>query len=63
MGVGVGLILEKCLGVQHICHVSNVFFWWLNLVRLYPLYKVLYPKRRIQSYSIMGTIVPLNPKP
>ena len=22
--MGVGLILEKCLGVQHICHVSSV---------------------------------------
>ena len=26
--------------------VSSVF-WWLNLVRLYSLYKMLYPKRRI----------------
>ena len=34
-----------------------MFFWWLNLVRLYSLYKILYPKRRIESYSIMGTIV------
>ena len=32
-------------------------FWWLNLVRLYSLCKILYPKRRIESYSIMGTIV------
>ena len=31
---------------------------WLNLVRLYSLYKILYPKRRIESYSIMGTIIP-----
>ena len=31
-----------------------VFFWWLNLIRL------LYPKRRIESYSIMGTIVSPN---
>ena len=26
-------------------------------IRLYSLYKILYPKRRIESYSIMGTIV------
>ena len=37
-----------------------VFFWWLNPVRLYSLYKILYPKRRIESYSIMGTIVSPN---
>ena len=35
-------------------HMSSVF-WWLNLVRLYSVYKILYPKRRIESYSIMGT--------
>ena len=35
-------------------------FWWLNLVRLDSLYKILYPKRRIESYSIMGTIVSPN---
>ena len=23
------------------------FFWWLNLVRLYSLYEILYPKKRI----------------
>ena len=33
------------------------FFWWLNPARLYPLYKILYPKRRIESYSILGTII------
>ena len=26
---------------------SVAFFWWLNLVRLYSLYTILYPKRRI----------------
>ena len=36
------------------------FFWWSNLVRLYSKYKILYPKRRIESYSIMGTIVSPN---
>ena len=35
-------------------------FWWLNQVRLYSLYKILYPKRRIYSYSILGTIVSPN---
>ena len=35
-------------------------FLSLNLVRLYPLYKILYPKRRIESYSILGTIVSPN---
>ena len=33
------------------------FFWWLKLVRLHALHKILYPKRRIKSYSILGTIV------
>ena len=33
------------------------FFWWLNLVRFYSASKILYPKRRIESYSIFGTIV------
>ena len=39
--------------------MSSVF-WWLNLVRLYSLYKMLYPKRRIESYSIMVTIISPN---
>ena len=34
--------------------MSNVF-WWLNPVRLFSLYKIVYPKRRIESYSILGT--------
>ena len=25
--------------------LSSVFFWWLDLVRLYSLYKILYPKK------------------
>ena len=29
-----------------------MFFWWFNLVRLYSLYKILYPKGKIESYSI-----------
>ena len=37
-----------------------VFFGWLNPVRSYSLNKILYPKRRIESYSIMGTIVSPN---
>ena len=37
-----------------------MFFWWLNPVRFYSLYKIRYPKRRIESYSIMGTIVSPN---
>ena len=40
--------------------LSSVFFEWLNLVRIYSLYRVLYPKRRIESYSIVGTIVSPN---
>ena len=39
--------------------MSSVF-WWLNLVRLHSSYKLLYPKRRIESYSILGTIVSPN---
>ena len=37
-----------------------MFFWRLNLVRLRSLDKILYPKRRIESYAIMGTIVSPN---
>ena len=40
-------------------HVSRAF-WWLNLVRSYSLYKIPYPKRRIESYSRLGTIVSPN---
>ena len=36
--------------------MSSVFLR-LNPVGLYPLYRILYPKRRIESYSILGTIV------
>ena len=36
--------------------MSSVF-WGLNLVRLYSLYKILYLKRRIESYSILGTTI------
>ena len=38
-------------------HVSSVFFGWLNLIRFYSLYNILYLKRRIESYSIIGTII------
>ena len=31
---------------EQAAHLSSVF-WWLNLVRLYSLYKLLYPKKRI----------------
>ena len=43
---------------KHLSSVSLV----LNLVRLCSLYKnqILYPKRRIQSYSRLGTIVSPN---
>ena len=37
-------------------HMSSVF-WWLNPIRLYSLYKNTIPNRRIESYSILGTIV------
>ena len=39
--------------------MSSVF-WWLNPVRLYSLYKNIYTKRRIESYSTMGTKVSPN---
>ena len=32
------------------------------ILGLYSLYKILYPKRRIESYSILGTIVAPNKK-
>ena len=41
-------------------YMGSVFLWLLNLVRLYSLCKILYPKRRIESYSIRGTIVSPN---
>ena len=37
--------------------IGVVFFWWLNLVRLYSLYKIQYPKRGYIPYSILGTVV------
>ena len=40
-------------------HLSSVF-WWLNLVRLQSSYEILYPKRRIESSSILSTIVSPN---
>ena len=39
--------------------LSSVF-WWLNPVRLNFLYRILYPKRRIESYSMLGTTVSPN---
>ena len=35
-------------------------FWWLNPERSCSLYEILYPKRRIESYSIMSTTVSRN---
>ena len=40
-------------------YLSSVF-WRLNPVRLSSLYKILYPEGRIESYSILGTIVSPN---
>ena len=40
-----------------------MFFLWLNPVRLYSLHEILYPKTRIESYSILGTIVSQNKIP
>ena len=48
------------IGIIGYIYIYMFFAWWLNLVRLYSLYKILYPQRRIESYSIMGTIVPPN---
>ena len=39
--------------------LSSVFLV-LHIVRLYSLYRILYPRRRIESYSILGTIVSPN---
>ena len=41
-------------GMQSQGHLVAVF-WWSNLVRLHSLYKILYLKRRLESYSILGT--------
>ena len=38
--------IQLFLGGGTTRHMSS-FFWWLNLVRLSPLYKILYPKRKI----------------
>ena len=47
--------------------LSSVCFWWLNLVRVFSLYKILFPKGGkdvtlywIECYSILGTIVSPN---
>ena len=32
---------------NHGLQMSSVFLWWLSPVRLYSLYEILYPKRRI----------------
>ena len=45
--------------ISALARMSSVF-WWLNLVSSYSLYKILYPKRRVKSYSILGTIVSPN---
>ena len=52
-------VLGSGFKVKPYLQVSNVF-WWLNLVRFYSSYKILYPKRKIESYSIMGTIISPN---
>ena len=66
-GVGLKILNPKPYGVRAGAdntdatgqQMSSVF-WWLNLVRLYSLYNILYPKRRIESYSILGTIISPN---
>ena len=40
--------------------LGDVFFGWLDLVRLNSLHKIRYPKRRIESYSIVSIIVSPN---
>ena len=45
--------------ISALARMSNVF-WWLNLESSNSLYKILYPKRRVKSYSILGTIVSPN---
>ena len=37
-----------------------MFFLWLNLIRLYSFFKILYLKRRIEFYRIFGTTVAPN---
>ena len=41
----------------HVGKQLSSVFWWLSPVGLYSLYKILNPKRRIESYSILGTII------
>ena len=48
VSIWVPVVNEDCHGL---CdgtwdHMSSAF-WWLNRARLYFLYKILYPKRRI----------------
>ena len=42
----IGYILRVCIGV---ILLGSVFVWWLNPVRLYSLYKILYQKEDIIS--------------
>ena len=47
---GIMIMVNQASGLTE-AHDAGVqlsrFFWWSNLVRLYSLYKILYPKRRI----------------
>ena len=47
---------SKVSGILTLSQMSSVFVW-LNLVRYHSLCTILYPKRRIESYSLMGIIV------
>ena len=47
------LLLARDFGCDH--RVGRTF-----RTPQYSLYKILYPKRRIESYSILGTIKSLN---
>ena len=44
-------------GMLTVAHMRS-FFLWLYPVRLYSLYNILYPKRRIDSYFIMDNSIP-----
>ena len=48
---------EACITPEVWTQVSSVVLVVEPSKIVYSLYKILYPKRRIESYSIMGTIV------
>ena len=48
---------DKVLVKRQAAVVAKPDVSWWNPVRFYSSYKILCPKRRMQSYSLLGTII------